>query len=647
MKFLFSVFFVVVIVSFLTATIINVPDDQPTIQAGIDASVDGDTVLVQPGTYVENINYDGKNITVASLFLTTQDTTYISNTIIYGNQSGSVVTFESGEDATAVLTGFTITNGYEEEGGGIYCTDNSGPSLQNLIITGNHAILRGGGIYCDEGASPIMYDLTICNNFADVGGGIYCGYSSPSLTNVVISNNNASTFLYAMGGGIHCTESIITLENVIISNNNASAFYYAAGGGIHCTESIITLESVTISDNEAWYGGGIACQNSSNLIFNNIIITNNSATESGGGIYCDISSIYLNYCFFSDNSSINGGGIYFRNSSTVMENSEFTYNNAEYGGGIYDNNSNLDLDRCFFLNNYATNGGGIYCLNTNPVMNNIVIANNSSAHGGGVNLINNCQPLFTNITFVNNSATFDGGCILCGSDSSPSFLNCILWDNLPQEIYFGDYDLMNTVTISYTDIQGGEAGIVTNNNGTVNWLEGNIDENPLFVGTGEHPYSLSEDSPCIDAGIPDTTGLNLPPWDIIGNYRIWDGDGDEVAIIDMGAYEYGAPPYVDVDVNVIVQTPEVLLYQNFPNPFNPETTILFSIPNDSEIELNIYNIKGQKVKTLVDETLESGNHTVIWNGRDSNGNRVSSGIYLYKLKVNGKTEVVKKCLLLK
>ena len=82
-----------------------------TIQTAIDSSSDGDTVLVQAGTYVENINFNGKNIVVGSLYLTTQDTSYISSTIIDGNQSGSVVKFVSGEDTTAVLTGLTITNG--------------------------------------------------------------------------------------------------------------------------------------------------------------------------------------------------------------------------------------------------------------------------------------------------------------------------------------------------------------------------------------------------------------------------------------------------------------------------------------------------------------------------------------------------------
>ena len=86
---------------------------------------------------------------------------------------------------------------------------------------------------------------------------------------------------------------------------------------------------------------------------------------------------------------------------------------------------------------------------------------------------------------------------------------------------------------------------------------------------------------------------------------------------------------------------------NFPNPFNPSTTISFSIPEECNIELSIYNIKGQKVKTLVKEKFESGKHSVIWFGKDNSNKKCSSGIYFYQLKVNGKSRAIKKCLLLK
>ena len=90
-----------------------------------------------------------------------------------------------------------------------------------------------------------------------------------------------------------------------------------------------------------------------------------------------------------------------------------------------------------------------------------------------------------------------------------------------------------------------------------------------------------------------------------------------------------------------------ILINNFPNPFNPSTSIEFSINNNSHIELSIYNIKGQKIKTLAQNEFTKGSHSIIWNGDNESEDPVSSGLYLYKLKIDGKTEVIKKCLLLK
>jgi len=90
-----------------------------------------------------------------------------------------------------------------------------------------------------------------------------------------------------------------------------------------------------------------------------------------------------------------------------------------------------------------------------------------------------------------------------------------------------------------------------------------------------------------------------------------------------------------------------ILLINYPNPFNPTTTISFSIHEKSKVELSIFNIKGQKIKTFTQEYYSKGNHSTIWNGDDELGKPVSSGVYLYKLKVNGETEKVKKCLLLR
>lgn len=121
-----------------SATIINIPADYHTIQQGIDASSDGDTVLVQPGTYVENINFYGHNIVLGSLFLTTGDTSYIEQTVIDGDSTGRVVTFRKGEDRTAMLAGLTIINGKDKLAAGIYCLSSS-PVIANNIIMNNRA----------------------------------------------------------------------------------------------------------------------------------------------------------------------------------------------------------------------------------------------------------------------------------------------------------------------------------------------------------------------------------------------------------------------------------------------------------------------------------------------------------------------------
>jgi len=132
--------------------------------------------------------------------------------------------------------------------------------------------------------------------------------------------------------------------------------------------------------------------------------------------------------------------------------------------------------------------------------------------------------------------------------------------------------------------------------------------------------------------------------DVYGSSSPGTGGDLRYAAIDLEFQEQWIDP-VSVDPETIPK-PDVQLY-NYPNPFNPITTISFSIPEESNVELSIFNIKGQKVKTIINNQFDSGNHSVIWNGIDNKGKLVSSGVYLYKLKVNNKSEVLRKCLLLK
>jgi len=177
-----------------------VPGSYTTIQLAIDTASNGDTVLVDNGTYTENINFLGKAITVQSVYGTT-------STIIDGNARGSVVTFGSGEGTSSVLSGFTIRNGSASYGGGIYCGSSS-PTITNCTISGNSASNGGGGIYCDF-SSPVITNCTISRNSAfEDGGGIYCFNSSPTIANNILWENSPQE-IYLDSSSINITYSNI------------------------------------------------------------------------------------------------------------------------------------------------------------------------------------------------------------------------------------------------------------------------------------------------------------------------------------------------------------------------------------------------------------------------------------------------------
>jgi predicted outer membrane repeat protein len=353
-------------INHLKATTIIIPTDYGTIQEGINAASVGDTVLVEPGIYVENISFFGKNVKLASLYLTTLDTTYISQTIIDGNQSDSVVRFESMEDSTALLSGFTLTNGSNMlGGGGIFCFAFSSPTLENLIITGNTGA-GGGGVMCFGYANPRLINVTIKENTAVLfGGGLYCEFASnPTLDFVTIRDNMS----FQDGGGLYFLDSCqASLSDVLIENNYAER----SGGGIGCqTGSNISLNRVELNNNTAeFFGGGLYSIASSPHIENSSI--RNNIADEGGGIYTTSSqSPDLVNVLIEDNRAYkDGGGIALMESDVSLENVTIRNNVAnEKGGGIYGDASIPDFDVSnrsnIYLNFAGSAGNDFYALNS-------------------------------------------------------------------------------------------------------------------------------------------------------------------------------------------------------------------------------------------------------------------------------------------
>ncbi len=242
----------------------DVPYLYPTIQSAINAAINGDTIIVAPGTYYENINFNGKNIVLTSIDPT--DPNVVRDTIIDGGGSGHVVEFSGTETSSCELTGFTITNGYasgdhpNHDGGGIN-GDNTYATISNCVITSNSADWGGGGLYRCNGTTT---NCTITENSSKYGGGL--SRCNGVITNCTITGNSAETH----GGGLQWCVGSIT--NCTITGNTAKN-----GGGIKGCDGAIT--NCTISGNSATnYGGGLAwCDG----VITNCIIWGNSAGSSG------------------------------------------------------------------------------------------------------------------------------------------------------------------------------------------------------------------------------------------------------------------------------------------------------------------------------------------------------------------------------
>lgn len=379
------------------ANIINVPGDYAAIQPAINASVDGDTVLVSPGIYYENVDFYGHHVVLGSLFLTTGDMSYIEQTIIDGDSSGSVVTFQSGENNTAVITGLTLQNGVRDFGGGIRCTGIASPTIEYNIITNNAGLWAAGGVYFENTYSLFRHNI-VCHNYT-----------------------------IGFGGGIVC----ILDSNPTIINN-------------------------TISDNVALWGGGIGCMDNASPVLINNIFWGDSAVSSGPEVFGD-------------------------------------------------------------------------------------------------------------------------------DNSMPTFSYCDVENNI---------------------LPG----------------EGNIAVDPMFVDPSNGDFHLLRQSPCIDAGDPDSP---------------YDPDSTRA---DMGALYYDRTTGIR-DKNALPQ--KIVLNQNFPNPFNASTTIRYELPERAHVRIDICDLIGRKVTTLLDGLQPAGFHQLLWKAEG-----LSSGIYFYKIQA-GDFVATKKMLLVK
>ena len=461
-----------------------VPSEYGNIQSAINEANDGDIVIVSDGNYVENINFLGNTITVRST--EPNDANIVAKTIIDGSNPAdpnyaSTVTFNSGEDANSVLSGFTITGGtgswlpvsweykglrWNRCGGAVLCYNMSAPTISNNIFIGNIAG-EGGAIYCYgdpvNGSNPsnpavriepVIKNNTFLNNLAIVNH----GFEPPDTNYPTLNHGDGGAIV-----GFQGCDAVVT--GSLISNNHAD-FY---GGGIHLRQwSNGLIENNHIIDNNSALGAGIHITYSSSPIIRNNVVQSNIAGDFGGG------------------------GIYV----------------IQY--------SNPLIEKNLITGNESTNGAGVYVTGeSSPVILNNLIVNN--INGAGIRIKGSGIPVIINNTIVGNTASESyGGGVDIMSYSIPFIENNIIASNGDS---YGIYAIVSPPILKYNNVWDNGAGNYNSIIGDQTGVNGNISVDPLFVDQLTDDYHLKSNgwrwdmtrgqwhydeqtSRCIDAGNP-------------------------------------------------------------------------------------------------------------------------------------------------
>ncbi len=346
-------------------TTILVPTDLPTIQNAIDAATAGDTVLVEPGVYVETLNFMGKAITLVSL-------AGADVTTIDGASAGTVITFDSGEGPASRLEGFTVTGG-----------------------TGTPLLQPGPD---------------------SIGGAVYCLEAAPSLISCHFVDNSAGEGAHV---GVVDAPSSVTISGCTFVNGFA---FDGSGGGLHSTGGPVEVTDCLFDGNIGTAGGAVYIDNNltgsplAESIVTNCRFENNVGLLFAGALYASLTTLSLSDCVFSENEGMVGAGaaVICCGSEAVVTRCDFVENEAgSFGGAILaDLAAFANFDRCLFAGNSTLLYGGAVHTSVNVSVLNFthcVFWDNSANTEGAVRVEPTCSlTLLNSIVWGNGSQSVDG-----------------------------------------------------------------------------------------------------------------------------------------------------------------------------------------------------------------------------------------------
>ncbi len=434
-------------------------------------------------------------------------------------------------------------------------------SPENVTINGNEA--GSVVVFSENEGSSLLEGFTLTNGIADFGGGINLNDTSPILRNLIISNN-------------------------------------------------VSREC----------GGGIACRGNADVTIERVNFVQNSSTARGGGLYSsDGTNIIMTESSLNHNYAVLGGGLYFAANTADLNNVEVIgavedERFIDYGGGMFFSESVVTMDSVTVSGCQAALGGGLSLLESNVTMTYSLLNGNAGFEMGSGIYSNNSVLNIDRVTIVENISEEEViGTGIFSDSSEVEIVNSIFWGNSQGDGNQGTF-FDGSINISYSVIEGGQDGLDFGNL-EPNFGEGIIGDDPLFAEEPENGFFLTVNSPCIDAGNPET---ELDP-------------DSTRADIGMNYFHH----IIDGVEDQLVQMPLTFRLKNpYPNPFNSTTIIEYSLKYSSRVSLKVVDLSGRTLSTLVKEIISAGSHQVTFEAGS-----LPSGEYLILMNANGQNHIRK------
>ena len=669
-----------------------------TIQYGILVSEDGDTILVHPGTYVENINLSSNSITIGSIYLVTGDTSYIAQTVIDGNQTGTVITFNNGGALWfPQIVGFTIQGGYgSAAGGGIYIGDSAVPTIDHCVIQNNVSEVRGGGFYCSADSAAVLTHSIISGNSALIGGGI-CTYGKIDISDCLIVDNSSYGIVASNYGDVHVVNSTIAynaetgivasasfesmiIENTIIFYDNQAlnmdehddrvqVSYSCIEGGWPGAGNISSIPSFVDSQ-----GRDLRLASDSPCIDtgNNSVVISETDLDDFHRIWDGDEDGY---------AVVDMGAFEFKGSGsgdvTIETQSDWNLVGLplevadSYYLTIFPNaieNTLYSFDDSYVLGSYLTIGTGYWLrfeeagtttINGSP-FNELTL--NLNADWNLISGISEAVLVYSiddpdGIIIENTLFGFSDGYFLTEELLSGKGYWLRTYEagdiTLTSEARvktasqnFNLNDRANTLSINSSELY---FGLELSERERLSYC---LPPNPpagAFDVRFKNGWRLVKDYGEVEV-MPTTETLTIA-YDIklnAGEHMNWvltSDNGKDYILEGSGEITIPSAERFTLELEVVIPA-TFTLHQNFPNPFNPITILRYDLPEDKSVMLTVYDMLGRVIVRLVNTVQEAGFKSVQWDATDSMGRLVSAGVYLYQIQA-GEFVQTRKMVLLK